>query len=440
MSEQAKPISMKEVNRLALPAILAGIAEPVIALIDTAFIGHLGTTELGGIGIGSSLFVLFVWVLTQTKTAISAIVSRHYGAGTLDSIRGLIPQALFFVFSLGILVSIITQLFSIPLLELYSAEGEILSQADSYFSIRSLGFPLVLGTFTIFGIFRGMQNTSWAMFISVGGALINVLLDVLLIFGIEGIIPPMGIEGAAWASLIAQAFMLAAALTVLILKTPFKLKRLEPIHREFRNLLGLSSGFIIRTMALNVTFFMANRYATGYGDAYIAAHTIAVNIWLFSSYFIDGYANAGNALAGRLLGSGASSELYRIGQKLVGISMVIGALLSVFYLFLYSWMGSFFSDDPVVILLFEAIFWMVIIAQPLNAIAFSLDGIFKGLGRARLLMNTLLIASFLGFFPLLLWTDYLGWKLYGIWTAFILFMGIRGGTLLWEFKRKYSGV
>lgn len=431
-------ISMSEVNRLALPAILAGISEPVIALIDTAFIGQLGTVELGGIGIGSSLFVLFVWVLTQTKTAISAIVSRHYGARSLDSIRGLVPQALIFVFLLGVLVSFLTSIFSVPLLELYSAKGEILSKADSYFSIRSLGFPLVLSTFTIFGIFRGMQNTSWAMFISIGAALINVLLDVLLIFGVEGYIPAMGIEGAAWASLIAQASMLCAAATILILKTPFRLNRLEAFHPEFRNMLGLSSGFIIRTMALNITFFLANRYATGYGDEYIAAHTIAVNIWLFSSYFIDGYANAGNAIAGRLLGSGDTSELFRIAKKLVGISMFIGALLSLSYLLMYPWMGSFFSDDSAVILLFNSIFWMVIIAQPLNAIAFSLDGVFKGLSRARFLMNTLLIASFMGFLPLLFIGDHLGWKLYGIWAAFILFMAIRGGTLIWEFRRKYS--
>ena len=105
-------ISLKEINRLALPAILSGIAEPVIALIDTAFIGHIGTTALGGIGIGSSLFVLFVWVLTQTKTAISAIVSRHYGAQTLDQISTLIPQALLFVILLGVLVSFGTWHFS----------------------------------------------------------------------------------------------------------------------------------------------------------------------------------------------------------------------------------------------------------------------------------------------------------------------------------------
>jgi putative MATE family efflux protein len=410
----------------------------VIALVDTAFIGHIGTEALGGIGIGSSLFLLFVWVLTQTKTAISAIVSRHYGAGTLGNIRELVPQALLFVLLLGITVAFLTNHFSIPLLKLYSAQGEVLEQADKYISIRSLGLHLVLCTFTIYGVFRGMQNTSWAMMISIGAALLNVLLDALLIFGVDGWISPMGIEGAAWASLAAQGAMLISAVIVLLVKTPFRLRVFGGAHFELKTMLGLSSGFIVRTMALNLTFFLANRYATGYGDEYIAAHTIAVNIWLFSSYFIDGYANAGNALAGRLLGSGDTTELYRIGMKLMKISIGIGVLLSLFYTSLYGWMGSFFSEDMIVINLFNSIFWMVIIAQPLNAIAFSFDGVFKGLGRARYLMITLLTASFLGFIPLLILGDSFGWELYGIWTAFILFMAIRAASLIWDFQKRYS--
>ncbi len=429
---------MREVNRLALPAIASGIAEPLIALVDNAFIGHISKEALGGIGLGSSLFLLFVWTLTQTKTAMSAIVSRHYGAGTLDSLTRLIPQALATVFGLGILVFLLTSHYSTELLQLYSAKGEVLEQADIYFGIRAIGFPLVLCTYTMFGIFRGQQNTVWAMKISITAAVLNLILDPLLIFGIEGVLAPMGIAGAAWASVMAQVFMLTAALITLRKRTSFRLTSFGKLHDEYKNLLGLSSSFILRTIALNVTFFLANRFATGYGDAHIAAHTIAVNIWLFSSYFIDGYANAGNALAGRLLGSGDHGELHRISIRLLKISIGIGGLLSFCYLLLYPFIGGFFTEDPEVLALFNSIFWMVIIAQPLNAIAYSMDGTFKGLGEARYLMKTLLIAAFLGFIPVLILGDSLGWELKAIWTAFILFMAIRGGSLFWKFERKYG--
>jgi multidrug resistance protein, MATE family len=437
MTTSPEHISMKEVNRLALPAIAAGIAEPIIALIDTAFIGHIGTSALGGIGIGSSLFLLFVWVMSQTKSAISAIVSRHYGAGTLDSIRGLIPQALITVFLVGLFVWFFTDFFSIQLLELYSAKGDVLKAANSYFSIRCIGFPIVLSTFTIFGIFRGMQNTSWAMYISISAALLNVILDYALIFGIEGVIAPMGVEGAAWASLMAQVAMLIASIYMLLKHTPFKLRTFGDLHPEYRNLLGLSSGFIIRTLALNVTYFLANRYATVHGDAQLAAHTIAMNIWLFSAFFIDGYANAGNALSGRLLGRGDTKELFSVGMKLMWLSMGIAALLSLVYLLMYPWMGGFFTQDPLVISLFGSMFWIVIISQPLNAIAYSFDGIFKGLGNAQYLMKILLSATFLGFIPMLLLSDAMSWGLKGIWSAMIIFMAVRAVSLLWKFNTLY---
>lgn len=381
--------------------------------------------------------MLLVWVLTQTKTAISAIVSQHYGAGTLEKAGPLVPLALLFVILLGLMVSLLTTSFSVPLLQLYAASGEVLKQADIYFSIRAWGFPLVLGTFTMFGVFRGLQNTSWAMFISIGGGLLNLILDIILIFGVEGYIPALGVAGAAYASVAAQGAMLLAAFFTLRKRTPFKRFYLGKMDSDFFRMLGLSSGFIIRTLALNLTFFLANRYATMYGEEHIAAHTIAVNIWLFSSYFIDGYANAGNALAGRLLGGKDHAALYTVGNRLLGISIGIGSGLAFVYLLLYPWLGQFFSDDPEVIRLFENVFWMVIIAQPLNAVAFSFDGIFKGLGRAKYLMTTLLIASFLGFLPVLFITDLLDWRLYGIWSAFIVMMLIRGGTLWWKFRKDF---
>lgn len=429
---------MREVNRLAAPAILSGIAEPVIALVDSAFIGHLSTTSLAGIGLGSSLFLLFVWVLTQTKTAVSAIVSQHYGAGRLDSLDKLIPQALCTVLLLGILCMLLTRQFSTELLTLYQAKGQVLVEADSYFNIRCLGFPLVLCTYTIFGIFRGLQNTIWAMYISIGAGVLNAILDPLFIFGWSDIIPAMGIAGAAWASLIAQALMLVSAVFLLLRKTRFSIIPSKGLHPLWKKLLGLSSGFILRTMALNLTFFLAIRYATGLGDAHAAAHTIAVNIWLFSSYFIDGYANAGNALAGRLSGMQDSRGLYSVSKRLLGLSIGIGTALGLVYLLIYPFIGGFFSDDPEVIRLFDHIFWMVIIAQPLNAIAFSLDGIFKGLGEARYLMYTLIAASFFGFLPALYIGHRMSLGLQAVWWAFIVFMAIRGVSLWVRLEHMYG--
>ena len=118
MSNSIDNINWKEINRLALPAIIAGIAEPVISLVDTAVIGQLGATELGGVGVGASLFTLIMWVLAQTKSAISAIVSKAVGANNLKSLKSFIPQALIMNFILGASVMIFALLLSVPIFKL----------------------------------------------------------------------------------------------------------------------------------------------------------------------------------------------------------------------------------------------------------------------------------------------------------------------------------
>ncbi len=429
----APRITLREINRLAAPAILAGIAEPIISLVDTAMIGRLGTIPLGAVGLGSSIFLLLIWVLTQTKTAISSIVSRHYGSDTLNAIKTLIPQTLIFNVILGVVIYFFVSKYATEIIQLYQADEMFLKPASLYLKIRSMGIPIVLATYGIFGIFRGLQNTKWAMQISLVGGGINLLLDYLLIFGI-GPINPMGIEGAAYASLAAQIVMLILAIIYFIKHTPFDFNlQLKP-NPEFSTLLLLSLGFFARTILLNIVFYQATKHASRYGVISVAAHTICINIWLFSSYFIDGYANAGNAISGRLYGQKQYTTMYDLAIRLLKISIGIGAALGLFYLSLYNLIPKFFSSSEDVTTLFKSVFWIIILSQPINAVAFSLDGIFKGMGKSGFLFLSLAIATFIGFFPILHFLEDKGYELHSVWWGFVLFMAFRGGILLWKFR------
>lgn len=423
---------------MALPAIVAGIAEPLIGLVDTAFIGHIGSAELAAVGIAASFFSLVIWVLAQTKTAISAIVSKAYGSGGLNDLRTLVPQAILLNLLLGGAFYLATNSMSTWIFKSYGAQGEVLANADLYFSIRSMGFPLVLGTFAIFGVFRGIQNTSWAMRISILGGAVNLLLDPLLIFGWGDIVPAMGIQGAAYASLSAQFVMFFSAVFFLLKRTPFNLALKFKLHPEIGNLLGMSGNLFIRTIALNVAYFLANRFATIYGEAHIAAHTIAMNIWLFSAFFIDGYANAGNALSGRLLGEGNPKTIWRLGEDLARISTLISLALAGLYGLGYFYTARIFTEDPEVVRLFNAIYWLVIVTQPINAIAFSFDGIFKGLGHTAFLRNLLFWGTLLVFLPALYLGDALGLQLHAVWLAFLLWMVVRAAAPVLRFRKKFK--
>ena len=433
-------INSREIHRLAIPAILFNITEPLIGLVDMAIIGQIGNTSTqaqGGVGLAAGLIATLIWGLAQMRTAISAIISRQFGKNDLPPIISLIPQTLMLGAILSVMVAVgIAFNYEMIAYYLYGQMSELtLYYSNQYYVIRSIGLPLSLLIALFFGVFRGYQNMSWAMYISLIGGLLNIVLDLILVLGIEGYIPAYGVSGAAWASVSAQAVMFVLCIYVLYKNTPFNLKLEVNRNPFFNEMLQIFMNMFVRTIVLNIVFILANRFANKNGDIQLAAYTIGYNIWIFSSFFIDGFANAGNALAGKYLGAKDGATLKVLGNKLLKINLGIASGLSLVYLVLSPVIATYFNNDEAVITAFNATFWIIVLAQPLNSIAFTFDGIFKGMGEAKFLRDTLLIASFLIFIPLLLGLDYLDQGIMAIWYALLGWMLFRGGSLWWMFGR-----
>ena len=433
-------INFKSINNLAIPATIAGIAEPLLSITDTAIVGNIpvdGLESLAAAGIVGSFLSMLIWVLGQTRSAISAILSQYLGAGKLEEVKTLPAQAIFLNLILSGIILLTTVFVIEEIFMALKATGKILEYCISYYSIRVWGFPLTLFVFAIMGIFRGLQNTVWPMVIAIVGAVINVILDFILVYGIDGFITPMYLEGAAWASLIAQAIMAILAFILLVTKTDVSLKLKLPIHPELSRLVIMSLNLFVRALALNTALILAVREATALGDKYIGAHTIAINLWLFAAFFIDGFAAAGNILGGKLLGAKDYKNLWLLAKKIVVYGLIVSGILMLLSFVFYKPIGLLFSKEAPVLHAFYAIFYIIIFGLPLNTIAFVLDGLFKGLGEMKYLRNVLLSATFLGFIPFLFISKAAGWGLYGIWIAFTIWMLIRGGALVWKFNQKF---
>ena len=433
-------ISYKRINNLAIPATIAGIAEPLLSITDTAIVGNIpvdGLESLAAAGIVGSFLSMLIWILGQTRSAISAIISQYLGAGRLEEVKTLPAQAIFLNIGLSIIILLSTVFIVDEIFQLLNASGKILKYCIGYYSIRVWGFPLTLFAFAVMGIFRGLQNTYWPMVIAIVGAILNIILDFILVYGVEGLIEPLYLNGAAYASVIAQGVMALMAFVLLITKTDISLKLRFPLHPELGRLVVMSLNLFVRAIALNTALILAVREATALGDKYIGAHTIAINIWLFSAFFIDGYGAAGNILGGKLLGAKDYNGLWRLAKKIVQYGLWVSLVLILTALILYYPIGRLFSKEALVLQTFYGIFYILILGLPINTIAFVLDGLFKGLGEMKYLRNTLLSATFLGFVPTLFLAKYLGWGLTGIWIAFTVWMIIRGGALVWKFRRKF---
>lgn len=433
-------ITLKNINKLAIPALIAGVAEPILSLTDTAIIGNVdynAAESLAAVGIVGTFISMLIWVLGQTRSAISSIVSQHLGANQLDKVKNLPAQAIFIITSISILIIITTWPFASQIFKLYNASDLILEYSIDYYHIRVFGFPFTLFTIAIFGTFRGLQNTYYPMIIAIIGTLVNVILDFALVYGIEGIVDPMHIKGAAYASVIAQITMALCSAYFLLKKTDISLKVTFPFNAEIKNFIIMILNLFVRTLALNVTLYFATRFATSYGTEYIAAYTIAINLWFLGAFIIDGYASAGNILSGKYLGAKNYSKLVELSQFLIKCGIGVGIILTILGLISYNFVGAIFTQDQLVLDEFYNVFWIVLAMQPLCALAFIFDGMFKGMGKMKFLRNLLLLSTGLVFIPVLFLLDSYNLKLYAVFIALTLWIIARGVPLIIKFRQLF---
>jgi len=275
------------------------------------------------------------------------------------------------------------------------------------------------------------------MIIATVGALLNILLDFALVYGIKDVIPALHIQGAAYASVIAQVVMALLSLIYLIKKTSIRLRLSLPFNKEIRRFILMILNLFVRTVALNVALYYASAFSTSYGSKYIAAYTIAINLWFLGAFIIDGYSSAGNILSGKLYGAKAYDLLLKLGYKLIRYGFMIGVIMGIIGWILYYPIVALFTQEMEVREAFYEIFWIVLVMQPFCSLAFIFDGIFKGLGKMKFLRNVLLFATFIIFVPTIFWLDGLDLKLYAVFGAITLWMVARGLPLILKFRKMF---
>ena len=297
-------ISFNKINKLAIPALIAGIAEPLISITDTAIIGNIdynAKESLGAIAIVGSFLSMLIWVFAQTRSAVSSIISTYLGANRLEEVKTLPAQAMSIVIGLGFLIIILTYPFSELIFKAFGADQNILTYAIDYYEIRIIGLPFTLFVFTVFGTFRGLQNTLHPMLIALLGAILNIIFDWILVYGIDGIIPAMNVEGAAYASVISQIVMALAAGYLLHKKTSISLKFTLPFNKEIPKLIKMVLDLFLRTIALNAALIFAVFKATSYGSGPIGrllglvfnygclVHFLLMDIQVLETSYLENY-------------------------------------------------------------------------------------------------------------------------------------------------------
>jgi len=406
----------REILYLALPALGALAAEPTYVLVDTAIVGHLGTPQLAALAIAATLLATGLTLFNFLTYGTTAQVARLHGAGEEAAAGRLGAQALWLAVRLGGALFAVVVLFAPPAVAVMGGSGEVGEMAVTYLRISALGLPFAMIALAGQGFLRGVGNLRRPLVILVAANAANVVLEVLFVYGFG-----WGIAGSAWGTVLAQAGM-GAAFVYELLRTPADSRR--PRWGVMRPLLKVGGDIAVRTGALLLSFALASAVVARMGEAPLAAHQVAFQLFVFLALVLDAIAIAGQIMVGRSLGAGDAAGAYAAAVRMIFWSVAVGALFAAGLLVGTGLIPRAFTGDPAVIEQASAIWPLFVLMQPIGAAVFALDGILIGAGDTRFLKWSM-VAAFATFAPLALGTLSLGLGVVGVWAALNVLMVVR---------------
>ena len=415
---------------LGLPALGALAADPLVSLVDTAFVGRLGTSSLAALGIDAAIFSLAFFAFNFLAYGVTPLVAKAIGEGDADRAARVVANGLAAAIALGVLVTVVLQLGAGPILDLMGASPDVASEANGYLRIRALAAPAVLIITLGHGAFRGHQDTRTPFYITLVFNLVNLALDPLLIFGAG-----WGLNGAAVATLIAQ--WVGAGLFVLLIRRRLGMSFRGVESGEMIGLLRVGRDVVIRTAALLVTFTIATRVAAAIGDAEVAAHQVGMQILIFLALSIDALAIAAQSLIARFVGEGRRADAWDVSVRLLQLGVVVGGAFFVLLLLTRSVVPGWFTTEPEVREAIESLWLVLAMMQPLAALVYVWDGIVMGAAAFGYLAWAMVVSG-VAAVALLVVVVPLDWGLPGVWWAIMLLNIVRAGTLGWWHFRPAS--
>ena len=414
----------RQILHIALPSIVSNITVPLLGLIDVSIVGHLGAASyIGAIAVGGMLFNMIYWLFGFLRMGTGGLTAQAYGRHDLQEVTRILLRSL----SISLLLALVLLLLQYPIRNIafmfMDTSEEVRQLATLYFHICIWGAPATLGLYGFTGWYIGMQNSRFPMFIAITQNIVNIAASLFFVFVLK-----MKVEGVALGTLVAQyAGLGMACLLWLAYYRPLRkyLRQKALFDRtEMKRFFQVNRDIFIRTLCLiAVTVFFTSTGAA-YGDVVLAVNALLMQLFTLFSYFMDGFAYAGEALTGKYIGAKDNQSLRLTIRHL----FKWGIALSLLFTLLYgaggkSFLGLLTNDTSVISASEEYIYW--VLAIPLAGFsAFLLDGICIGATATHLMLRSMLVASasfFLLYYGL---HDTLG--NHALWMAFIVYLALRG--------------
>lgn len=414
----------QQILHIALPSIVSNITVPLLGLIDVSIVGHLGAASyIGAIAVGGMLFNMIYWLFGFLRMGTGGLTAQAYGRHDLQEVTRILLRSL----SISLLLALALLLLQYPIRNIafmcMDTSEEVRQLATLYFHICIWGAPATLGLYGFTGWYIGMQNSRFPMFIAITQNIVNIAASLFFVFVLK-----MKVEGVALGTLVAQyAGLGMACLLWLAYYRPLRKYLLQKAlfdRAEMKRFFQVNRDIFFRTLCLiAITVFFTSTGAA-YGDVVLAVNALLMQLFTLFSYFMDGFAYAGEALTGKYIGAKDNQSL----RLTIRYLFKWGIALSLLFTLLYgaggkSFLGLLTNDTSVISASEEYIYW--VLAIPLAGFsAFLLDGICIGATATHLMLRSMLVASasfFLLYYGL---HDTLG--NHALWMAFIVYLSLRG--------------
>jgi MATE family, multidrug efflux pump len=383
-------------------------------LVDTAIVGHLGTTQLASLAIAAAVLTSGFTIFNFLTYGTTARVARLHGAGLEDDAARVGSQALWLGLYVGLLLLVLVVALAEPAAAIMGGKGEVREGAVLYLRIAALGAPFFLLAAAGQGYLRGISDLRTPLVILVIAHVVNAVLEILFVYGFD-----WGLAGSAWGTVIAQVGMGLAFVQV-----QRRAGWARPSLAEMRPLMRVGSEIAVRTTALLASFLVASAVLARTSSTALGAHQIAFQLWVFLALVLDALAIAAQVMVGRMLGAHDASGARAASVRIIGSSVAVGAVFGIVLMALGDLVPRAFTGDPAVIDQAHKVWPLFAAMMPANGAVFALDGILIGASDTRFLMWGMLASAAL-YIPVALLALVNDWGILGVWFGLLGLIGMR---------------
>ena len=424
----------RQLLALATPMILSNITIPLLGLVDTAVIGHLGQAYyLGGVALGSTLITLMIWLLGFLRMATTGLVAQAYGANDTSTQQQLLIEGCSLALILGLACVVLQSPILNLTLSLTDASEQVLLYCHQYVKIRIWSLPFALVNLVLLGWLLGRQAPKAAMWQLIIANSANIILDIVFV-----IIFKWNVQGAALASVIADISAFSVAFLMvkrqLVHTGGIKLSQVltHLSWRGYSRLLTLNRDIFIRSLCLQAAFSFMTFYGAGLGDNTIAANAVLLNLLMLISYALDGIAYYAEAEVGRAFGQKNPTLLHDSVVLAFCWSAMVAMLFSLIFWSAGPWIIQLLTNiEAVQDAANNYLLWLIF--MPILAFGcYLFDGVYIGAAQGQIMRNSMILATFGIYFPC--WYVLQAWGNHSLWAALSAFMLVRSLSLGIHYK------